>query len=232
MLETMKLPGRLGMLVASVVPLFALPLASCNMKPDPTPPFEILVKVSSDPGRPLPGAVIMKGGKEGPSTGPDGKVSVKIGGQEGESVDLMVKCPADYISPVHPISVLLRRNTGTKLAEYEANCPPAVRHMVVAVRADNGANLPVKILGHTVGYTDANGAFTYAIPLRPGDGVEMMIDTSSNPLISPKNPSALLTMKPYDDVVTFDQKFQIAEVKRVYHQRQIPRAIGPRRGVF
>jgi len=213
----------LGLSVASA--------SGCSMKPDAPAPFEIVVKVSSDPGRPLPGAVIMKGGKEGPSTGVDGKVSVKISGNEGETVDLMVKCPADYVSPVKPISVLLRRNSGTKLPEFDASCPPAIRHMVVAVRADNGPNLPVKVLGRTIGYTDANGAFTYAIPLRPGDGVEMMIDTSANPLISPKSPSTLLTMKPYDDVVTFDQKFQVAEVKKKVFVRQVPKAItGPRRG--
>jgi hypothetical protein len=221
--------GRSFLGLALAVPLV---LTSCTMKPEPSAPFEILVKVSSDPGHPLPGAIIMKGGKEGPTTGADGQVSVKIGGQEGESVDLMVKCPADYVSPIHAISVLLRRNSGTKLAEYEANCPPAIRHMVIAVRADNGANLPVKVLGHTIGYTDANGAFTYALPLRPGDGVEVMLDTSAYPRMSPQNPSSLLTMKPFDDVVTFDQKFQIAPPPpKVYAKRQVPIAIkGPHRG--
>jgi hypothetical protein len=209
----------------------ALLAFGCNMKPDVAAPFEIIVNVTSDPGHPLPGAIIMKAGKEGPVTGADGKVSVKIGGQEGESVDLLVKCPADYVSSTKPITVLLRRNAGTKLAEYEASCPPAMRHMVVAIRADNGFNLPVTLLGKVVGYTDGAGAFTYALPLHPGDGVEIMLDTSGNPLLSPKSPSQLLTMKPYDDVVTFDQKFQVAEVKKVYKARARPVAItGPKRG--
>jgi hypothetical protein len=212
--------------------LLLLPLAAlgCNLKPEPIPPFEIVVRVSSDPGHPLPGATVMKGGKEGPQTGIDGKVSVKIAGMEGETVDLMIRCPADYVSPTRPISVLLRRNTGTKLPEYETACPPAMRHLVVAVRADNGGNLPVKVLDRVVGYTDPNGAFTYALPLRPGDGIEMVLDTTNAPLLSPKNPSTLLTMKAYDDVVTFDQKFQVAEVKKVYKAKQRPVAIGPRRG--
>ena len=202
------------------------------MKPEPPAPFEILINVTSD-RRPLPGAVIMKGGKEGPSTGTDGKVSVKIGGQEGESVDLTVKCPADYVSPSKPISVLLRRNTGAKLPEYEASCPPAIRHLVVAVRADNGANLPVRVLDKVVGYTDGAGAFTYAVPLRPGDGIEMMLDTSANSLLSPKNPSKNFPMASYDDVMTFDQKFQVAEVKKkAAPRKQVPIAIGPRRGVY
>jgi hypothetical protein len=216
----------------SVVGASVVVLSACNLKPEPVAPFEIVVNVTSDPGQPLAGAIVMKGGKEGPQTGADGKVTVKIAGQEGESVDLMIKCPSDYVSPTKPVSVLLRRNTGTKLAEYEAACPPSVRHMVVAVRAENGGGLPVELLGKVIGYTDPNGAFTYALPLHPGDGVEMMLDTSGNPLLSPKNPTQLLTMKPYDDVVTFDQKFHVAEVKKVYHAPKRPVAIGPRRGTW
>ena len=213
------------------VATFVLPAAafSCDLAEKPNPPFEIIVSVTSDPGQPLSGAIVMKGGKEGPSTGSDGKVTLKIGGQEGESVELVVKCPADYISPVKPIVALLRRNAGTKLAEYQATCPPAVRHMVIAVRADQGPNLPVKVLGHIVGYTDANGAFTYALPLHPGDGVEMMIDTSDNPLRTPQNPVKPFTMTAYDNVVTFDQKFEVGTIKKVYQQRILPKQIMPGR---
>jgi hypothetical protein len=228
MLTRIPLAGS-ALLLASAALAF---LPSCNMKPDVAPPFEFIVSVTSDPNHPLPGAVVMKGGKEGPSTGTDGRVTVKIVGQEGEQVDFMIKCPNDYVSPTKPLSVLLRRNVGTKLPEYNASCPPSMRHMVVAVRADNGGNLPVKVLDKIVGYTDANGAFTYALALKPGDGVEMMLDTSGNPLLSPKNPtSSTLVMKAYDDVLTFDQKFQVAEVKKVYRAKQRPVAIvGPHRG--
>jgi hypothetical protein len=142
----------------------------------------------------------------------------------------MVKCPADYVSPTKALTVLLRRNTGTKLPEFEALCPPALRHMVVAVRAENGGNLPVQLLGKTIGYTDPNGAFTYTLPLHPGDGVELTLDTSGNPRLSPKSPRQLLTMKPYDDVVTLDQKFDVEKVKVVYVAPHIPKAIQPRRG--
>jgi hypothetical protein len=111
-----------------------------------------------------------------------------------------------------------------------------VRHLVVAVRAENGPNLPVKILDRIVGRTDANGAFTYALPLRPGDGVDLMLDTTGIDRITPKNPSTSIVMKPYDDVVTFDQKFQWADVKKVYVAGPVrptaivQRSAGPHRG--
>jgi hypothetical protein len=228
---------RLPLALASRTLVAAAAVAStsaCTLKAEAPPPFEFIVNVTSDPGHPLPGAVITKGGKEGPSTGTDGRVTVKIVGQEGEQVDFLIKCPSDYVSPSKPLSVLLRRNVGTKLPEYDATCPPAMRHMVVAVRADNGGNLPVKVLDKIVGYTDANGAFTYAVALKPGDGVEMVLDTSNNPLLTPRSPSSsTLVMKPYDDVLTFDQKFNVAEVKKVYKAKQVPVEIKsrPHRGL-
>jgi hypothetical protein len=200
---------QLRALLPFVLPLVGAASSGCAKAPESALPFNIVVTVWSDPGHPLQGARIMKSGKAGPSTGLDGKVAVKLTGNEGDVVELMVSCPSDFISPTKPIPVLLRRNMGAKPAEYDASCPPAIRQMVVAVRADNGAHLPVKILGQTVGYTDANGAFTYTLALHPGDGVEMTLDTTDRPRMTPRSPSALLTMQPYDDVVTFNQRFHL-----------------------
>jgi hypothetical protein len=178
------------------------------LKEEPPPPFEIAIRVESDPGRPVQGAIVMKGGKEGPLTGPDGRVVLKIQGMEGESIDLGVKCPADYVSPTKPITVSLRRISG-KLAEYDALCPPTLRRLVVAIRADNGPNIPVLYLGKELTRTDPNGSATLLFQLRPGEGFELALDTNERGYerIRPQNPTAAFTMKPYDDVVTFDQKF-------------------------
>jgi hypothetical protein len=205
-------------LLASVAVVCALAsTTACNaFKTAPPAPFDIVVRVESDPGHPVAGAALIKAGNVGPSTGPDGSVQVKIGGLEGETVDLSVRCPAGFVSPLRPLSVLLRRNVGGKLPEYKTECPPEVRHMVIAVRADNGANLPVKVLNQLVGYTDGAGSFTHTVTLKPGDGVDMTIDTSNHPLLSPQNPSRTLTMAPHDDVVTFDQKFDVAVIKKPY----------------
>ena len=180
------------------------------MKDPPPAPFEIIVRVESDPGTPVVDAVIMKGGKEGPHTGPDGKVDLKIGGKEGETVDLMVRCPAEYVTVSKPLTVLLRRISGGKLPEYPWICAPTMRNLVVAVRADNGPNLPITSYGKVIGRTDASGAFTWAFKAKPGDGVELILDTSEpgNERIHPKMPSGTFTVKAYDDVVTFDQRFK------------------------
>jgi hypothetical protein len=188
---------------------------SCEMlKPPPPAPFEVVVRVESDPGRPLAGAIIAKGGKDGPSTGPDGKVTLKILGQEGESVDLTVKCPTDYVSSTKMLTVSLRR--GSKLPEYDWSCPPAIRHLVVALRTDGGPSLPVNYLGRTIGHTE-NGAFTYMFALRPGDGVELQLDTTGVERIHPISPTITATVKPFDDIVTFEQRFKVDPAPVIYH---------------
>jgi hypothetical protein len=189
------------------IPLLA-GVASCNpLKLAPQPPFEIVVRVESDPGRPLGGAVIRQGDDDGPTTGADGRATVKIVGKEGESTDLTVRCPADYISSPKPLTVSLRR--GSKLPELDWSCPPAMRHMVVAVRAERGPNLPVLWFGKVIGRTDANGAFTALFPLKPGEEVELTLDTSekANRGLHPRSPTGSFIMKPQDDIVTFSQKF-------------------------
>lgn len=217
---------------AAVVGLAVLSLSGCgSFKDEPPPPFEIAIRVDSDPGRPLPGAVVMKGGKEGPSTGPDGRVTLKISGAEGETVDLMVKCPPEYVSPTRALTVLLRRITGGKLAEYDVSCPPSLRRMVVAVRADNGPNLPVMYLGKPLARTDATGAATLLFQLRPGEQFDLELDTSEkgNERIRPKSPSASFVMRPFDDIVTFDQKFSVTAPPHVSRPAQLkPREIKAR----
>ena len=202
------------------VGLMAVGVAACKQLEAPPPaPFEVAIHVESDPGRPVPGVTVLKAGKEGPQTDANGRVVLKISGVEGESVDLTIRCPPDYTSPSAPITVLLHRLSGGKAPEYQATCTPSLRRMVVAVRADNGGNLPVTYLGKAIAKTDAKGAATLLFQLHPGESFELALDTTQPGFerIQPKTPSALFVMKPYDDVVTLDQKFTWAPKPRVYH---------------
>jgi hypothetical protein len=134
-------------------------------------------------------------------------VTLAIPGHEGDRVDLLVRCPADYVTSPKPLTVSLKR--GSKVPEFASTCPPAVRHMVVAVRAEQGPNLPVIRLGQVIGRTDANGAFTALFALKPGDPVELTLDTTEkgHRKLHPRNPTGSFVMKDHDDVVTYDQKF-------------------------
>jgi hypothetical protein len=114
---------------------------------------------------------------------------------------------------------MLRRISGPQLAEYYVACPPSLRRMVVAVRADNGPNLPVLNLGKELARTDANGAATIVMQSHPNESFDLTLGTTEkgNERIRPQNPSASFTMRSVDDIVTFDQKFTWQAKAAVYH---------------
>jgi hypothetical protein len=191
----------------------------CDRFRDPPPvPFEVAIHVDSDPGFALPGAVIVRNGKDWKTTGADGRAMLKLPGKEGDSYDFYVRCPADYQSPSKPVTVVLRRLLSNKPPEYTASCPPNVRKVVVAVRTENGAFLPVTYLGKVVARTDASGAAHLLLAMRPGDQFELGLDTSEKgrERLRPKSPTAVFQVKPRDDIQLFEVKFALDKEKPVY----------------
>jgi hypothetical protein len=193
-------------------------VVSCSsFEPPPPAPYEVVVKVESDPGRALPGADVLLENTRVASTGTDGTATLKLKGNEGETMLFQVKCPEGYQSPSKPISITLRRIASpSKRPEYGASCPPATRTVVVAVRADNGPNLPVMYLGREVGKTDESGAAHVLLTLKPDDTFQLMLktDVEGGERLRPQNPMATFVLKGQDDVLTFDQAF-VVERKKV-----------------
>jgi hypothetical protein len=205
--------------------------ASCKqLEEPPAPPFRVAVVVQSDKDVPLPGVVIRRGDKELGKTEPNGKAILMFRGEEGDQIDVWVKCPEGFDSPAKPTTVALRRLADpNKLAEYPVMCPPAERKVIVAIRTDNGPNLPVKYLGREQARTDASGATTFMLSGKPGDHMEFTLDTSekANERLRPQNPTVSLVVENKDNYYQLDQPFQIQKVTIVQVQRQLPRPIGP-----
>jgi hypothetical protein len=211
-------------------PLAPLALSACSaLSPVPPPPQEIVIRVAGDPGQSIAGAQIKYNGKKVSESGADGLAPLKLNGKDGESYDLMVSCPEGFLSPTKPVHVVLRRLADpTKKPEYDVSCPPTTRTVVVAVRADNGANLPVTYLGREVARTDAAGAAHVMFKLKPDESFALVLDTEGNDRLRPQNPTASFIVRDRDDVFTFDQKFEL-EKKKVRGGRRGPVRIGPRR---
>ena len=143
-----------------------------NLDAKPPAPFQVRIRVVGDANRPVSGATILRDTKELGATQADGGALVSLNGTEGESVDLTIRCPLTFDSPKRPVSVTLVRFVDiSKVPEYQATCTALERRVVVAVRAINGANLPVKFLGNTVARTDQAGAAHFELPVRPDDSI-------------------------------------------------------------
>ena len=211
--------GKWGAYVGAFGLVFGL--VSCDRFKEPPPPtFDVIIRVDSDPGVPLAGAVVVRNQKDIAPTDSSGKAKLTITGSEGDTHDYFVRCPADFQSPSKPISVVLRRLTDkTRPPEYTTSCPPNVRRVVVAVRADGGPNLPVTYLGQRVAMTDASGAAHVLLNMHPGDQFELGLDTSEKGYerLRPQNPtSPLFQVKPRDDIQLFEVKFTLERGKVVY----------------
>jgi hypothetical protein len=206
--------------------LGGLLLGCGNVSPETKPSgYELVVRVESDPNRPLAGARLLHAGQELGVSGPDGRVAVRAGGQEGERIELEVACPARYRSPEAPLSVTLRRSTAAgERPEYFAACPPLTRKLVVAARLAHGANLPIRYLGHELGRSDGDGVAHVLLEAETDKTVELTVDTSEQPQLRPKSPTARFRIGNRDDVVVLAQSFESPKKKP---QIRTPRQTGP-----
>ncbi len=188
-------------------------LVSCA-EPPPPEPFLVSVRVESDPGKPVVGANISRANRPLGATNAEGKASLKIAGVEGEITDVAVTCPEGFQSPSKPLSIRLTRLAEkSKVAEYAVACPPSMRRVVVAVRAENGPNLPVMYLDRPVTRTDAAGAASFLLEVPPGSQLTVALNTTERKDIKPINPSKLFVVNAQDDLFVFDQKFEVEKKK-------------------
>jgi hypothetical protein len=198
-----------------VTSLACLVAVACNGNPS-EPEYGLSIRVDSDPGRPLAGAQVRLGEQRLGTTDANGVVKVKARGTEGSVLSFQVTCPDGYQSPSRPLAVVLRRlSQRDRFPEYAAACRPTKRTLVVAVRADHGPNLPVVYLGREVARTDRSGAAHVSLESPPEETVELALDTTSNPRLRPRNPTARFRVGQADDLVVLDETFQLEGAPRI-----------------
>lgn len=217
-----------GTALVALTALLTLAASSCkNLDPPPPPPFQIFIRIESDPGRPVAGATVTRNTKTLGTTGPDGRTMLTLTGAEGETVDVAVKCPDAFTSPQKLTTVRLTRFADkSKVPEYTVACPPMLRRVVVAVKAENGPNLPVVYLNKVITRTDVSGAAHFALEVAPNTQFQVTLDTAENGRLKPVSPSKPFTVPSHDDILVFDQKFDVEKVRVFAAPRpNIPRAL-------
>lgn len=196
--------------------LLPLGCGRLSLEPNTKQKFEILVRVSTPLGQPVMGAQFLLENKAVGSTLTDGSAVMKFVANEGESYDLAVQCPQGFQAPTKPIRVTLRKLEDGKRPEFGTTCSPSSQVMVVAVRAEGGANLPILYLNNEIGRTDEAGAANVALRLAPNETFELRLGTTEPgaETLRPQNPSTTFTVKDRDDIMHFEQKFTREIVRR------------------
>ena len=177
--------------------------------------YRIALRVQSDSGRPLGRARVLFEGRPAGVSDERGLVQLAVSGSEGSNVKLAVECPEGYRSPSAPVAAVLRHaNESDRHAEYSVLCPPIFRTVVIAVRAERGANLPILQLGREVGRTDGSGAAHVVLKSPPEESLELTLDTSSNPALRPHNPTTRFRVGQSDEILVFNQAFNLDPAKK------------------
>jgi hypothetical protein len=180
-----------------------------------TPPRSSLTQrfafnVSSDPGKALSGARLLRDGKPIATSDATGAALFTMAGHDGETFDVTVECPAGFQSPAQPTSVVLRRLANANVvAEYDVACTPKTRAIVVAVKGSKGHRLPVMHLGQEIARTDPSGVATVLLRVGPQEQFDLALDTSAqdDTGLRPQSPAATFSVKNSDEVLTFDPHF-------------------------
>jgi hypothetical protein len=218
--------GIAGIVVGAIAVAALSGCGKMSLDPPAPPPFTVAFAIEGDPGHPITGAVVSRNDKAVATTGPDGRAELTLTGADGETVDASVKCPEGHTSPARPVSIRLARTGDGKAPVFKITCPPSQRHVVVAIKAENGANLPVVYLGKVITHTDDSGAAHFAIQAPPGDQFQVTLDTSDNKRISPASPSKPFTVGSTDEIFVFDQKFEVEKKKVRVVKTRLPTCLG------
>jgi len=204
----------------------SLGLGGCSLfSPQQLPTFRALVHVEGDPGQAISGARLSHKNREIGVTDGNGTVELALRGRDGQVFELAIGCPEGYRAPAKGLVVTVRKlaeeNT---MPEYRVQCAPMLRTVVVAVRAENGPNLPVVFLGRERTRTDQSGAAHLVLEVPPNQSVQVKLDTSESSDLRPRSPTATFDIQDQDDVIVLEQRF---EVERKYVRRGRTRSSGP-----
>jgi hypothetical protein len=195
--------------------LLALLCAACATPAAPS--YRVLVRVESDPGVPLAGALIRRDGRTLGESDARGELALQLKGPPGSELALEVLCPRGSRSGHQVVAVALRPWTDrTRRPEYAVQCRPERRSLVVAVRAPNAAHVPLRYLGREIARTDAQGAAHGLLELPPDEIAKLTLDTSApeHRWLRPRNPELKVSVPDHDEVVLFDQPFVVDAPKK------------------
>lgn len=208
-----------------------LSLSSCSLfdeapSPDSNVSIKVTIKAIDDVGVALAHTEVLLGKKSQGQTGADGKLTVTLAGRPGQVAPLNVKCPEGYASPEKTVDVgITELAAGSPAPLFEARCTALAHSLVVAIRAENGPNLPVVYLGKELARTDAEGVAHVVLKLPPGETASLRLDTSAAPALKPQNPELLFKASNRDEMVMLEQKFSIVRKSVVVHAPARPQPL-------
>ena len=212
--------------VRSVLIAASLLQPACTRVSDATARFQFELRARSDDGDPLAGALVAIGTQKLGTTDERGLLERAISGSEGQTLLAKVTCPMGYDGPKDPLSVRLTRTRGVNAAgprptRVDVTCKRKTRKIVVAVRAPDGAHLPVLVEGIAATTVNADGSAHVLVEVDEGvRSLAVTIDTSDRQELVPKNPRRLFELDGGDALLVMEQGFRMQTPRKRVEQRE------------
>jgi hypothetical protein len=136
-----------------------------------------------------------------------------LSGREGQEIPIKFDCPHGYHGVSLPNSVKLTKIRGLGESEsrpwtiVEATCESDKRNVIVIVQSSGVSGLPIRVGTESVGMTDSKGNAQVLLRIdREHTGIEVGIDTETQPELLPKNPSRTFSIGHNDSIVVYTEK--------------------------
>ncbi len=233
--------SRMKMVMLSGLSLAAL-LVACE-DPPPPPTFRVSFTATSD-SEPLGGVRVSADGSLIGETNDRGMLRVELTGREGQNLAISADCPEGHREPEQLPVLTLRSFQGLDPAarergiEMSISCPPTERLAAVVIRALASvsgsadpvpvADLPVIMRGREVARTDAGGVAHLSFRMRPNSTFRLQMDTSARADLRPQSPGNTFTVPDANDVLLYDQPFEMRRRRRPPRRPPPPAPEGPR----
>lgn len=190
------------------------------------PSYEVMITAHRDETEAMGGVEVFQDARSLGTTDGSGALRAVLSGTAGETAALIVKCPSDFTSPEEPIYVRLwPLAPGSVSPRFDAECKPLVHSLVLGLRAEHGAGLPVVRLGKTVAMTDPYGVTHFSIEARTSEQITITLDTTQNRELRPQNPTLTFVAADRDELVLLDQRFTVKRSVIRTPKREIPRRL-------
>lgn len=191
------------------------------------PRFSVVVRVVDQAGTPLPETKILDKSKVLGTSDSAGVVKVSVPGKEGDTLLLTVKCPETHAAPDKPLAVSLKSlGPGSPAPTFEARCTARAHSTLVAIRTENGEDLPIVHQGKVIARTDATGTAHFELRLPPENVVTLSLDTREKAALRPQSPSLTFrTSATRDELVLLEQKFTVFKKRVVVKEAPRPQPL-------
>ncbi len=188
-------------------------------------------------GHGVAGARVWADGRELGSTNAEGHLVTVLEVGTNARVVVTAACPPAYrtLDERRELAMpQLHASNGQRAAptvQLTITCQPLelLAALVVRLRGESSAGLPIRVRDQVVGQTGPDGTAHLVLRARPNASLTVELDTSAEPQLEPRNPVQTFQLGKESSVLVFDQT--LTRPRGAHHARRQVHFAGPTRGL-